>query len=371
MKTNFKYLTLVIAALLIGFSSCSKDDVTKGGTENDAKSVFLKISNAPVTYAAGAHQANGSLSFSSGHLYFTDDAGTILRYHSVGDKDAGADFNMSELSSGSGKEITELPSTVAAVYVVGNTQDLPNKTNISAVKAHMLNVASQVQVTAGNIVNLYGENTKLTQVGETNSYNATVNIAPTVARIELFDITATGGVTSFKVAGIFVDNYYATASVDGTISSALVYNGADALKFSDNSTSYPKSLTPSIYDWYSKRLASDEKVVKLKDDAVWGYNLFAKTNGENDVPRIVIILNDIVTSGGASFANPQFITIKGFNNGDDALKTIEPGNVYTIASAGFSFDQTNLTPDPNMETKAVSVNVTVSSWVNVPITPSM
>ena len=367
MKTNFKYLTLVVAALLIGLSSCSKDDVTNGSTKNDTKSVFLKISNAPVTYAEGAAQANAPLSFSSGHLYFTDDAGTILRYHSVGAE--GADFTMTELTTG--KEIAELPITVTAVHVVGNTEGLPNATTISAIKSHVLNVASQVEVTAGNIVNLYGETTTLTKVDETNTYKAAVTIAPTVARIQLTDIKAKGRVTSFKVVGIFVDNYYAEAQVDGTISSALVDNGKVATDFVGDSGKYPATLKSSVYDWYTDGLASVGNVVK-PEKAVWGYNLFAKANGSNDFPRIIIRLTDIVTSGGASFANPQFITIKGFNDASAAaLTTIVPGKVYTIATAGFSFDETNLTPDPNMETKAVSVEVGVTSWDNIPITPNM
>lgn len=234
----------------------------------------------------------------------------------------------------------------------------------------MLNVASQVEVTAGNIVNLYGETTTLTQVGETNTYNAKVNIAPTVARIELTDIKAAGRVTSFKVAGIFVDNYYATAQVDGTISSTLIDNGTVATDFVGGSGKYPTTLNFSIYDWYTGGLASVENVAK-PTKTVWGYNLFAKTDDSNDFPRIIIRLSDIVTSGGASFADPQFITIKGFNDASAVLTTIKPGNVYTIASAGFKFDETNLTPLPNMETKAVSVDVTVSSWVNIPITPNM
>lgn len=362
MKTKIKCKTLVIAVLLLGFSSCSKDNDTIVNT----KSIFLKISNRPVTYAEGAVQGDVPLTFSSGHIYFTDAASTILRYHSIGDTDA--DHTVAELTAG--KEIADLPITVTAIYVVGNTQGLPNTTKISEVKAYVLNVESQVEVAAGNVVNLYGETEELTQVEATNLYTTTVSIVPTVARIELTDIKATGRITSFKVAGIFVDNYYATAPVDGTITSSLVDNGTDVLQFSDNTTSYPKTLKPSIFDWYTEGLASVENVVK-PTEAVWGYNLFAKTNGENDAPRIIIRLTDIVTSGGASYADPQFITLNGFNENGVPLTTIKPGNVYTIAAGGFNFDETNLTSAPNMETMGVAVKVTVPSWVNVPITPNM
>lgn len=364
MKKQFKYFTLAIVALLmVGASSCSKDDVIDNGdgSGKETKSVFLKISNGPSTRAEVPTQTAEPVAFNSGHLYFTSDDGTILRYHSIGD---GEDFTVAELTAG--KNITNLPSTVTQVYVVGNT-NVTAATNISIVKAQTLEVQSQG--TIGN-VNLYGE--QKTFVGASPTFTAAVTLAPTVARIELKDITAKpeSRITSFKVAGIFIDNYYADATVYETLGTLVDNSELLAADFTDKSTNYPKKLNPSIYDWGTwASAASTKKANPTNADNVWGYNVFA-TRGEatpivSVVPRIIIRLTDIETSGGISFPSPQFITIKGFKE----VSAIKSGHVYTIGAGALMFDETNLTPNPNDKPISVEVTVTLAKWVPVEVTP--
>lgn len=353
MKKNFNCFTLAIVALLIvGFASCSNDDEPAVDNPAETISVFLKISNVPSTRAEVPTQTAEPVVFNSGHLYFTDGA-NIIRYYSIG-PDVGADFTVADLTGG--KNITNLPSTVTHAHVVGNTAVDP-ATTISGVKAQVLLVESQGTISN---VNLYGESTIATNA-------VTVKISPTVARIELTDMTATGRITGFEVEGIFIDNYFSQAVIGGSVDNAnLVPISTTAADYME-STKYPATLNPSIYDWYDTPLVADSSQVAKPSVAtnVWGYNVFANNSA---VPRIVIRLKNIVATGGLSFTNPQFITIKGFNDGA-ILSAIQSGHVYTIAAGGLEFDETNLTPKPNDIPVSVNVTVTVASWVVVPVTP--
>lgn len=373
MKTNFKYVMLMAAALVMGFSSCGNEEETAGGQDNGTpKSLFLKISNGPATYAKGGVVADATtVTFTSGDLYFTDASGVIKKHYTITSGVTSAtNINMATLTN-AGETITNLPGDVTAVYVVGNTSGLPTAGNISAVKSQALQVTSQGTITN---VNLYGEVTTLTSTG-TNTYSCIVNLAPTVARIELTDIKAGGVITGFKVAGIFVDNYYSQAAVNGTVVVGnLKDNGAVATAFNDNSTQYPTSLKTFVYDWYASGLAASGSPLVAKPATagdVWGYNLFATAAGST-VPRIIIRLTDITatSASGITYTDDQFITIKGLKNGS-TLTTIEAGKVYNIGAGLFAFDETNLTPTPNLSTIDVEVKVTLATWSVVDVTPEL
>lgn len=370
MKTKFKYLTLMAAALLVGFSSCSNDneaDIDNG----PAKSVFLKITNedAPATYAETPVQGATTVGFSSGDLYFVNASGVILKHYTISNAATSA-TNISLTDIQAGQAIENLSAAVAAVYVVGNTPSLPTSGNISVVKAKAIAVASQATI---GTVNLYGTSTLTAPVEPATYHTCTVALKPTVARIELTDIKAGGVITGFKVDGVFVDNYYSQATADGSVVAGdLKYNGTASAAFTNNSTAYPETLTPAIYDWYGTALQSDANVVALADSKVWGYNLFA-TEAGSTVPRIVIRLKNITTieASGVTFSDPQFITIQGFKSGDTSLTGIKAGEVYNIAAGALVFDETVLTPTPNLSTIDVNVKVTLVTWVPKSVTPEL
>lgn len=398
MKSNLKYFALAIATLVIGLSSCSKDDPKQGPIEEGTKSITLKISNTPTTRAEGTTQVEESVKFTSGHLYFTTSSGVIVKHFTMTDATtAGANINITAVTGATGSELKNIPFDATKVYVVGNIAIPPiitlNTTNISAVKEISLTVESQVEVVAGNVVNLYGEGDIL---GTDPTYTAAVKIAPTVARIELADITSTGSViTGFVVEGIFIDNYYAKAHVVETLQGEIVSNNdnATAIHFSEAvGTKYLLDLKPSIYDWFPEGagalkdgIIASAKIAKpITASKIWGYNVFAtKAGALASVPRIIIRFSSVstTTESGVTFTGPQFITIKGFVKGansvtqtgepditeGNSIPTIKSGHVYNIGAGVLTFDESNLTPLPNMKTK--DVTVTIPKWVVVPVKP--
>lgn len=364
---NFKYAILIASVIIVGFGSCSSNDESGVVDNSITKSVYLKISGDPTTYAEGASIANGStVGFSSGELFFVNGSGAILDHYTISSAEsANKNINLTTLT-GTGVNLSNLPGGISDVHIVGNVPTgitLPTTGNISAVKATILGVATQSNITK---VNLYGTD-KLTNTSE-NKYTAVVSLKPTVARIELVNIKAGGVITSFQVDGIFIDNYYAQGKVDGNIGT-ITSNGTTPSSFIDGSTEYPVSLNPSIYDWYASGLPTNS-LVAAPATGVWGYNLFA-TEAGSDVPRIIIRLSNILTNDGSTITSPQFVTVKGLKEGSTSLTKIVAGKVYSIAANTLVVNESVITPKPNQSTIEVGVKVTLATWTVVDITPEI
>lgn len=368
MKTNLKYSTLAATILLTVFASCTKEN-PEIKPEEKPKSLFLKIDNGITPHSeSGATSSGTKVGLSSGNIYFVNASGTIVKHYTLSSgKTEGININLKEIEGGT--TIENLPGSITNVHVTGNTPDLPASGNISAVKAAIIQIQTQKDI---ELVNLYGHNTLIPPVAPATNYTCIIDLNPTLARIELADITAKGAITGFEVEGIFIDNYYNTASVDGTIDETnLKSNGSDATIFNNETAAYPIGLKNAIYDFYNPALTATDKVVKPKEsNHVWGYNLFASEEGST-VPRIIIRLKNITTNNGTTIANPQFITVKGFVNGDAALKGIRSGEIYSIAAGSLSFDETQLTPVPNQNTIDVNVTINLAKWKVVNVTPEI
>lgn len=367
MNLKFKHIAIALVALLLGFASCSSENDGPVAGDN-LRTVFLKINNQPVTYAVSSPQTATPVTFTSGNLYFTNSAGNILKHYTISDAETtDTNIQMSELSN-AGAAITNLPLEVTGVYVVGNTKDLPQTGPISGVQGKLLHVTSQTNI---ETVNLYGKQTTLTPAGE-NKFRATVSLTPIISRIELGEIKAGGTIESFDVAGIFIDNYYEEATVDGQVGD-VVSNSTETTSFTDNSTEYPKKLYPAIYDWYADGLKSVNKTAAPANGNIWAYNLFAG----NSVPRMIIRLANIEVSEGSTPINgDRFITIKGFKHNGVSLSRLEAGKVYRLGAGvdgegKIEIDDEDVQETPNISTIDVSVSIELAKWELVDVTPDI
>lgn len=376
MKTKFKYLIFLAVSLFLGFTSCSNNDVAdEENNSNETKSLFLKISNGDITtYGTGPTVVdNTDVDFSDGIIYFVNSDGMILKHYTL-TVNASSDTNINFSDIQDGTTIENLPGSVSNVHVVGNyagSPSLATSGNISSITNKILTVASQHDI---ENVNLYGTNT-IVPVGliEPNKYTCTINLSPTVARIELTDITASGVITSFKVDGIFIDNYYSQATINSILDIAnLQDNGTTPADFVGGSTAYPTSLTPAIYDYYTSPIESASNIVALDDDDVWRYSLFATTTG-SEIPRIIIRLSEIETTpeSNITISGTRFITIRGFKSGSTSLSGIKSGEIYNIGAGDLVFDESNLAITPNEAKIEVEVTIALVKWKVVPITPEL
>lgn len=369
MKTKFKYLTFVAAALLMSLGSCSNDDENVDTDNGSPKKVSLKIkTGGPSPKSETGPVADGtSITFNTGDLYFVSSSGIIVKHYSLSDEaTSDSNINLDELKDGT--TISNIPATAEAVYIAGNTADLPTSGNISEVQASVLSVTTQADI---EDVNLYGTGNLTAPVTEGDPYTANVMVNPTVARIELENITGSGIITGFTVDGIFVDNYYSQATVAGAVNGDyLIFNGENATAFEDGSTQYPQSLSPAIYDWI-ERASTDNVVAPATEGDVWGYNLFASAAGST-VPRIVIRLSGITTNNeNVTFSDPQFVTIRGFKSGGTSLSGILAGNVYNIGAGTLNIDETIITPEPNEDPIDVEVSIELATWTLNSVDPEI
>lgn len=361
MKTKIQLFLAVALMLTVVLVGCKKeDDALLNGPE---KTVLIKISapEEPATYKEDASQTAAAVGFSSGTIYFTNTNGTILNYKTIGS--SGADATPSDMTTG--KAFNVNPG-VTKVVIVGNTSvdnssnDLPIAGNISAVKEAVLAASSQGDLST---INLYGTAESLSPVSEQpNKYTAAVTLNPTVARLELAQLEGSGVITGFKVKGIFLDDFYTQAHVDGGGLTSLKAKTTDPVHYEDNATDYPTASKPAIYDWYGTGMEASTKVAKPADSKVWAYNLFATAAGSL-VPRLIIRLEDITTSDSSTYPNPQFITVKGlFESGTStSIASVKSGHVYKIANIKFTPDK--LSPLPNLSEIEVTVTVTLATWV--------
>lgn len=373
MKTKFKYFTLMAVALMLGFSSCSNDDSDiSGGANNESpKSVFLKIvQDSRVARSVGPSQGTEDVKFSSGTLYLVDGAGAIKDVYTIGaGETADKNIGLAEITD-TGSVLENISGSVKKVYVVGNTPSttLPTSpTTIAQVEKAVLTVESQKDISA---VNLFGSGDLVAKGDEEGKYTASLTLNPTVARVELTDIEAKGNyITGFTLDGVFIDNYYAEGFVGGALDAVnLKENGVDPTKFVEGSDLYTAGLKDIVYDWTNIVAADSPLKVVAGESEVWGYNLFA-AGGE--VPRIILRLSGITTTadegGNKIYSDVQFITIKGFKN----ITAFEAGKVYTIGASSLKFDESDLTPNPNMSTIEVEVTVNLAKWTPVPVEPEI
>jgi hypothetical protein len=387
MKT-FRNVIMLAAALVLGFTSCNNDDVI---IENngETKTLSFSITQGATPRAETPSQGAEYVVFNGGTLFFTTSTGIIVKKYTIGD--ANADFLVTDATSTTGITITNVPGTATGATLVGNT-DLTVLQNgvgevgrqIQNVKAYAIGVAKQANINNVNIVNLFGESNTFNKVG--NVYECTIDLNPTVARVELSDIKGNEDIASFTVEGIFIDEFYEKAQIGGAVIAGSFENFAngqpgDADKFRPgNDGKYEYYI--ALYDWYTTALVSATNIVRpTVDNTVWGYNLFANNSA---TPHIIIRLKDVyvnvrnaegVITGtklhpASEDDKPSFVTIRGFI-GVNKTTGFESGYVYTVDANSWAFGPGHVTEEPDMNAIDVKVTVTVAKWIPKKVLPDL
>ena len=428
MKKLFQQLTcLVVFALVFGLSSCLSDneinpDPTPGGDAERVISLRLMDEAGTMGTRGVSDPIPGAgpdsfISFNTGHLYFTNAWGAILYNFAIVDDPAdpritiGAHNEMTgaAIYAGAlqnGVYIHSLRGQTTRVYVVANYVAgnsgafgaLPTIGNISTVKERILQIRSQYDARDPGINQFRGEDL-VRRPGLPSPptgnfiYEATVILEPTVARFEIASIAGTrlgtaaepNTIVSFDIDGIFMDKFYHTATIGGAINTNLFFDGGMILtNFDGNSHSTAPvsdnlggAAGGAVHDWFPTPLESSvpNRTVTAGGNYVFAYQVFARNPKQDtpvQTPRIILRLSNVVTSccNGNNFPDPQFITVKGFTivDGGGTLNYITAGNVYKIDV--IEFNQTNLTPFPNMEDMAVNVEISLAHWNGHSVSPS-
>jgi hypothetical protein len=398
MKKCFLNVTTVMCTLLAmaSFAGCSNDDnILPAGGDGDMKTVELKLSLSGLesgTRAASSH-VSGALKLDTKTL-------NVIFYDANGLITAASTFTWA--TDGTMQEPTNftVPSSSTHVAVMANTT--PAASYSAAVGDWFYDTTNSwarqtlsytTQKDDDGDINIYGS----AELGNRNSdvMTAAVTIAPTVARFEITDISLGTGLTSFKVVGVFMDQFYKSAAIDGKNRTDRKLSSSTAANYADNAVGYYPTADKTVtYDYGSWEVAADKTHPNAENTVttgtggkVWGYYAFAQpytasynhnsntaTNAEP--PTFVLKITNVTPSNGtlatAYSGKTFFVTIKGFkyeSSGTKDVHTISAGYVYATSEDGLAIDLSDLKSEPYIEPKAADITVTPITWGQVATSP--
>lgn len=350
MKRNLLMLFVALSVLL---ASCARKDVVKPDT-GEEKSVYVKISQAE-GYAESAPVADGyKVTLSSGYLVFYDHDGIIGNVVKlVSGTPATGEVSLSALASGA--TIQNIRSSAYKVYVVCNPPDgytAPSRGGSAGlVSEQRISLESQA-ILSNATVDGFGE------ITNNNGQNSViVQLTPLVSRIEIAGMTALAPIESFKLRGIYFDNFYTHyQSYYGYDDDIIKLTESNFWDY-DHETVY--SSAPSMYDFDWDGLGQfNNNVVAPANGNVWGYSIFSKTIK----PRIVLFFNELEISGDPHTSD-KYLTIDGLQTTEGTpINTLEKGVVYRIAASDLQFSESDLSSSPVLTPKAVKVQIINTAW---------
>ena len=359
MKTS-KLLTIAAAALIIGFSSCTKEkDVTT--LDSDKFKVTLSLKSA-TTRADGMTAISGTVvDIIDGYICFVNPGNSVTDVYTITSA-ATLGKNIRNIDLGATPvTLSDVPGASVKVYLIAN------KGSLSVTPVVGSNIATYL--TNNMKVEDQGDYTKVISIGEA-SLTATANpevksaaivLSTKVARIQIKEIGFDGDITG-TVAGIFINGYYPTMSLSGA--PGMLQKSNNASDYVNNSAIFPSSLSGFVYDMTNKTIGAT--VAPNTSNGVWGYNLFASAT-----PQIIIKLTGVTTNGQS--VGDQFVTINGFkNSGTNAeIANIEGGMIYTIQTGALVIKPEHLTVDPGVTPMRVDVTVTPVTWQETIVIPNL
>lgn len=341
-------------------ASCSNEENVGGEpTTGEVKKVSIVVKNATLTRAF----ADGEDTPVASNLkfIFTTTSGVITESFDEGS--AKSTYGPYEVSTSAQK-----------LYVVANAQGVATITatkgeNISTVEGTLFSLENQ---TIENAI-LYGSNTtafELDSDAGANHYKTSVQIAPSVARIQIQKVSSkpvqgdaivAGDVKGFTLKGIYVDHYYQNATIAGEGNTMIDIDWSTTPSFSNWMCT---EFTPAT----TAQLQGVNAEVVPEGHTYWDYAVAA-----GEASHVVLHLETVtrrnVLDTEDITENDQYVEVLTFNKSGEPVTTFEPGTIYRISNIQFSTD--NLTPQPGIEAKYVTATVEVLKWNVVDITPEL
>lgn len=285
-----------------------------------------------------------------------------------------------------------VPANVSKVVVVGNVGDGnfgANITKLADLKATSLDIEDEQDY---KDLTLYGESS-LTAAGSVhnhddgktyNLYQASVKLAPVVARFELdgFAMVFNSDPARFskvEVKQIALNNYYQTSTLNPLAPATVVdkvgtVTDVNAFEFFDNNLTVVGD--PAWYydalpagDVVLERAAATGDPLAATDDMAskTSYHFFPGT----DVPQLFIELE--VYAEGETLGSPSYIYSKNFKTSDGEDVTFQPGYVYRMNFKGTAQNGDGDLPfeedDINELDKCLEITVDVVEWQVVTVYP--
>lgn len=368
---KIRNLMLVALAASMALVSCDKEQATVP-TDNQPKSVTVKLPNIMPTRAIGNAVADGSqVALTNYTVFFTDAAGNVLEVPQYNGVDQQVYFSTSTDGVITDYTYHFLPANTENVVVVGNLGDVSDTyTTEAELAAVVQNVLNDNYNGASNpaLYPLYGESgltqsAELDEANHTPLYTATVNLTPRVSRFEIYAFgyntepgqAASSAYESVTLSKIALNNYYTqynfvAATPSGTAVNTAITDG-NAWTWMENTTApWADELTLSL-DAGEHLLSNGEAITGHENgegaEGIVTYGIVS--NGS--LPQLVLTL-----SGNKAGATTPLYLVGTFS------QTFEAGKIYRV---DYLFDDA----DFEQPERCVELTVTVAEWEVVPVSP--
>lgn len=398
MKSNFKFIAIAALGLILGFSSCAKDN---GG---DTVPVGKKKVNIRMSFAGGSggsSRAEGTGSADGKTPNFNDLALVFVGNGVV--QHVAELTNSDQTALENGKAFT-VPTAVSKVYAVGNYGDksspsLPTEGDpVATVEKMALEVNLQtdymdVNLSAGQMGTKGGTAYTGASFGDVGGVEtAALKISPAFARYEINKVSVNASaeqpLKSFKLTGIYITNTYRTIGLDYA---SVATAAEDIFNYGPGTASFDTSVKAYHKDTWANasRTAASEFVPETVTGSTifWHYMLvppiagkgtilFGNTERESSVPIIVLKIEDAeaddTKGNNADYAKVNYITVRRLiESGEtEPLTYLRPGYVYKIANIAFGGEHLTENPGDNTE-KSVTVQVEFHPWIGSNVNPDL
>lgn len=385
MKKLCVSLMALVALLCV---SCSNDPEIPEKNDNGID-VTLSITTNPLTKALETNQVGEKAPIDPTKdllVYFMNASSSTVASYKL------TDAQITAIKSGSGFKFTNLDESVVSVYVVANVPSgtLPATapgTTLDAINATVQNISDQQANNAASVV--LANTGKTFKTGFTpgddasngnKQFTVAVELTPIVSRIQIKKVSVDETITSFKLEGIYIDNFYPQMTIGGAFTGITdndIVKATDKTTFAASNALYS---TTNLYD--------EDKTDGLVQDPfgatkpqVYGYQIFptkgTKATDLSKVPYIILKLTNVKKSDTAtrdiSETETYYIAVKAYKTTvtppaiSEAITEFLPGQIYTIANIPVS--EKNIVTDPTKSLINVTVGVTVKAWGSIELNP--
>ena len=373
MKKIFNHATILTVATLFTLTACLSDNPYSPPDNGEGTTISLRFNPAEFETRGTGSPNPSALTIDTGNLYLVASNGTIVEHFFIANVPA---HNLPQgiisrnlLMSGAPVTIAGVPVSLryGRVYLVANTPGLPTTGNISAVlNSPALDIRFQRSggTTPPHLFD--SASLELRSIPVTpETWGAELSLSPAVARIQIAAFAGLGKIEGFTIEGVFIDNYYRRAYVDGrpvdgttSTPTSLRRNIVDGREFYNNTSGFPTAFHTITFDWLNVSSANDDidiirpdgalytitdvPVARLSGDNVWSYYVFAGTGTRK--PHIVLRLSNVQVTGEAQPRPTQFVVFNNFTwqniygvpDHPSGTMGISAGNRYIVFNTVFS-----------------------------------
>ncbi len=375
MKT-IKFFTMAI--LCLAAVSCAKEKAQTLPQEGESGIVSLTIQTGQIGRAVNDPAQNGTkvdIVLANSTVYFLNSSNNIVHSRKIDAADTKDEQNHIYT-------FKSIPSTAKALYVVCNEEDTDitytAKVQLSGIQAgHAEFGTITADYTKLLMSNAVGSTTTGTTANDSDPvtlaladpqppapapalYEATVSLAPVVSRLQLLQVTAGAGIESFKLRGIYLDDFSPEFTVAAGPHGAPMAIGQD------------KSILNATFNTY---MSDDYTAVPLASDAVtkavvagvgkcWAWQV------PTGAPSRIILAFSEVTITGGQVETDKYVTVRSYKDGANApVASFIRAKVYNIGNLTFTPD--DLADVPNDEPIDVIATLQVLPWEVINIIPNL